>query len=86
MPVTLEVLRAQQQDYLLARWENNEMVMEPFCGCGKPLEDSYFCSACNRECDCNFIACEDPQSMAIVEKLIQGNPNFRNFKASLLDK
>ena len=84
MAVTRVDLKTRQQDYLLAEWENKELVMTPFCACGNELEEDYFCGDCKRECDCTFIACTSPDALALVEKLIAGNPNFRNYKASLL--
>ena len=86
MPVTAEILKQHQQDYLIAKWENGELVMEPVCSCGSPLDEDYFCKKCQRKCNCNFIACSDPQAFSIVEKLLQGNPNFKNFEAALLDQ
>lgn len=86
MAITLQTLKSSQQDYLLARWENDQLVMEPYCYCGTTLDEDYFCKACNRECNCTFIACNDPQALSIVEKLINGNPSFRNSEASLLNK
>jgi hypothetical protein len=86
MAITLEALKTLRQDYLLAHWENGELVMEPSCSCGNMLEDDYFCKACGRKCDCTFIACGDTQALSIVEKLIHGNPNFKKFTASLLGK
>lgn len=86
MTVTLDMLKSHQQDYLIAKWENGQLVMEPTCYCGTPLDEDYFCQECQRKCDCNFIACCDPQAFAVVEKLLQGNPNFKNYQASLLDK
>lgn len=84
MAVTRKDLEERRQDYLLAGWENGELVMVPFCACGSELEDDYFCGVCHRECDCTFIACSSPEALALVEKLIAGNPNFRNYRASLL--
>jgi len=86
MAVTREDLRTRQQDYLLAAWENGELTMAPFCSCGNELEEDYSCGNCDRECDCTFIACNSPEALALVEKLIAGNPNFKNFRASLLDE
>ncbi len=86
MAVTSDTLKAAKQDYLLARYEEDELVMEPTCFCGKALEEDYFCKECNRECDCTFIACEDAQALSLVEKLVHGNPTFKNFKVSLLQK
>ena len=86
MAITLEDLAARGQDYLLAYWENGELVMEPTCSCGNALEENFFCGKCNRECDCTFIACNDPQALAVAEKLVAGNPNFKNYRTALLDK
>lgn len=84
MPVNFGDLKSQLMDYYWAHWEDGELVMEPFCACGNALEEDYFCQACKRECDCSFIACEDPEVLDAVEKLVHGNPTFRNFRASLL--
>ena len=85
MPVTPEILKSREIDYLVAYWENGGLVMEPHCHCGAPLEEDYHCKECSRECECKFIACRDPQALAVVEKLLAGNPNFRAYEASLLD-
>lgn len=86
MAVTLKELASRGLDYLLARWENNELVLEPACSCGNELEEDFFCNKCGRECNCTIIACSDPQALAVAEKLVAGNPNFKNYKAVLLDK
>ena len=85
MPINLEHLKRTQQDYYIARWEDNELVMEPFCFCGNALDEDFFCKKCDRECDCTFVACCDPQSLSVAEKLINGSPSFRNFKISMLE-
>lgn len=84
MPIKIEDLKANNQDYLLVRWEEGQLVMEPACACGNFLDDDYNCKVCGRQCDCTFMACQDPQALSVAEKLIQGNPTFRNFKASLI--
>ena len=86
MAVSIDALKEEQQDYYVAKWENNELVVEPFCHCGSSLDEDFFCRECNRECDCTFFVCSDPQAFSVVEKLISGSPSFRNFKASLLDE
>lgn len=86
MAIKLEDLRTSQQDYYLASWEGNQLVMEPFCSCGNALDEDYFCKKCDRKCDCTFIACYDPQSLSVVGKMINGNPSFRDHKVSMLDK
>ena len=84
--ITIDKLKSRGQDYLLAHWEGEELVMEPFCSCGALLEEDYHCSRCNRDCMCTFIACNDSQSFSIVQKLIFGNPNFREFTASMVEE
>jgi len=84
MPITLDELKSRGIDYLLASIEEGELVMEPFCACGAMLDETYQCPECSRRCDCKFVACSGPRAMAIVEKLIAGNPTFRHFEASLI--
>ncbi len=84
MATTLDVLKSRQVDYLLASIEDGQLVLEPFCSCGTILDENYHCEECGRDCDCKFVACSSPQSLAIVEKLIAGNPGFRNFEAALI--
>lgn len=86
MPITMDALKERAVDYLQASIEDGQLVIEPFCSCGSMLDENYQCPECNRKCDCKFVACEDPQALAIVEKLIAGNPSFRNFEASLIVK
>lgn len=85
MSVTLATLKANQRDYFLARWEEDQLILEPHCFCGNSLDEDYFCGECQRECSCDFIVCEDAQTLSVVEKLINGNPGFRDAEASLLD-
>jgi hypothetical protein len=84
MAIILDDLRAREIDYLFASIEEGELVLEPFCSCGSALDENYHCAKCGKVCDCKFVACSGPQALGIVEKLIAGNPRFRNFKASLL--
>ncbi len=86
MAITLEDLKSRGVDYLLASIEEGQLVLEPFCSCGATLDENYHCPECNKNCECKFVACSDPNSMAIVEKLIAGSPNFRNFETSLIAK
>ena len=86
MPVTLNDLKQRGVDYLLASTENGQLVLEPFCSCGSMLDENYHCAECGKVCECKFVACSGVESLNIVEKLISGNPGFRNFEASLLDK
>jgi len=86
MAIDLDTLKSQGIDYMLASIEDGQLVMEPTCSCGAVLGEDYQCPDCRKTCECRFIACTGPQALAIVEKLISGNPNFRNFQASLVIK
>ena len=86
MAISLDILKSKGIDYLLASIEDGQLVLEPTCSCGTPLEEDYHCPECDRDCKCKFVACTSPQALAIVDKLISGNPNFRNFDAALIDK
>ena len=85
MAISIDALKNSGQDYYLAKWENNQLVVEPFCRCGSSLDVDFYCGECKRECECTFFACNDPQALSVVEKLISGSPDFRNCKASLLE-
>ena len=85
MGITRDELTKLERDYFLARWENDELVMEPHCFRGHALDDEYQCNDCGRRCRCTFIACQDPEALAKVEGLLRGNPDFRQFEASPLD-
>ena len=84
MPITIDTLKSRGIDYMVASIEDGQLVLEPFCSCGTILDEHYHCPECSKVCDCKFVACSDPQAMAIVEKLIAGNPGFRDFEASLI--
>ncbi len=84
MAITLDDLKVRAIDYLLASIHEGQLTIEPFCSCGTALDENYYCEQCGKVCDCRFVACSGPQALGIVEKLVAGNPNFRNFKASLL--
>ncbi len=84
MAITLDDLRSRAIDYLLASTEDGQLVLEPFCSCGSPLDENYSCVQCGKVCDCKFVACSGAQALGIVEKLISGSPGFRGFEASLL--
>ncbi len=75
----------QSQDYYLAYWEDGQLSMEPYCRCGTQLSDDFFCSTCDRECDCTLVVCKDSESQAVVQKLIHGNPSFRNFQMTIVE-
>lgn len=84
MPIKLEDLKNDRQDYFIVHWENDQLVMEPHCYCGNELEEDFYCADCDRKCDCTFLACRDGQALSLAEKLIHGEPTFKNFKVSLI--
>lgn len=86
MAITLDDLKSRSIDYLLASTKDGQLILEPFCSCGSALDEDYQCAQCGKVCDCKFLACSGTQALGIVEKLISGSPDFRNFQASLLVK
>ncbi len=84
MGITLDELSRLKKDYFLARWENDELIMEPHCFRGHALDDEYQCGECDRRCRCTFIACQDSEALARVERLLRGNPDFHQFQVSSL--
>jgi hypothetical protein len=46
------MLKPRQQDYFVARWEENGLIMEPFYHCRNMLEEDYFCKDGARELFC----------------------------------
>jgi hypothetical protein len=63
--------------------EDGQLVMEPSCACGNPLDETYLCDKCDKRCQCTDILCEDQTTLNIVEKYIRTSPKFRGFKAML---
>jgi len=72
------------RDFFLAKWEEDQLTLEPFCSCGQTLDEDYFCPKCRRQCEISFFLCEDSATLSVVRRFIQGNPSFRNFEADLL--
>lgn len=85
MSITQETLKQSGQDHFIVKEEDGQFVMEPHCACGNELDEDFFCEACNRKCDCTFFACKDHQSLNMAEKLVHGDPSFKNFKAALVE-
>lgn len=83
MANTPDALKARKQDYFLASWQNEQLEMDPRCQCGEPLDEEYYCTACERQCECTFILCSDHPTYLVVQKFIHGNPDFKNFEADL---
>lgn len=84
MAITRDDLKSREIDYLIASIQGGELVLEPFCSCGSALDENYHCEQCGKICDCKLVACSDPRALGMVEKMIAGNPRFRNFQATLL--
>ncbi|UCG13619.1 MAG: hypothetical protein JSU72_03850 [Deltaproteobacteria bacterium] len=63
--------------------EDGQLVMEPHCSCGAPLDESYYCEKCDQRCHCTDVICEDQATLNLVEKYIRTSPKFRSFKAIL---
>lgn len=69
------------QGYFRAGLDGDELVMEPYCQCGEPLEQDYHCSACEREVRCLEFRCADARALVRVQELMQSNSSFKGFKA-----
>ncbi len=63
--------------------EDGQLVMEPYCSCGSPLDENYNCDKCKQHCHCTDILCEDQATLDLVEKYIRTSPKFRDFHAML---
>jgi hypothetical protein len=84
MAMTVGELKERKRDYFLARSQDDELVMEPFCYCGKTLEQEYFCTDCNHKCHVTLIVCDDPGALALAQKLLAGSPDFHKFEVETL--
>ncbi len=73
---------AEKADYFFAHLEKGELVMEPFCRCGNPLEEEYYCEKCQRQCRCTDVVCADETAF----RFIQDHPPFKKFKFYLASK
>jgi hypothetical protein len=85
MGIALRDLEHRKRDYFLARSQGEELLMEPFCYCGKTLEQDYFCAACNHKCHLTLIVCDDPGALALARKLAS-SPDFHKFEVEALDR
>lgn len=72
-------------DFFRAHIEDGEMIIEPYCACGNPLAEEYFCEKCRRQCSCTEIRCNSREILDYVDHLIHNNASFRNFR-SVLEK
>jgi hypothetical protein len=83
--VTRTKLRDSKRDYFVARsGEGDELLMEPYCWCGRALEYDYFCTECSHKCRVTLIACADPRALSIAQALVRTNADFHNFEAATL--
>jgi hypothetical protein len=85
MGVTVSELKDRKRDYFLARSGGEELDMEPFCFCGKALEQDYFCPDCNHKCNLTLIVCDDAQALALAQKLAS-SPDFHKFEVEALER
>ncbi len=82
--VTKEDMKQNETSYFLASWEDNQLVLEPYCFCGEMLEENFFCPRCRENRAIDVILCREFKIVGIVEKFIHGNPQFKDFRAYLL--
>ena len=66
-----------------AHLKDGQLVMEPYCSCGNPLDEGYNCEKCQKHCQCTDILCEDQATLNLVEKYMRTSPKFRHFNAML---
>ena len=72
-------------DYFIASHSNDGLAMEPHCGCGQTLDEDYFCGACQRQCSCTEVRCQDQATLQVVQQFIQEHERFHKFSARLVD-
>ncbi|MFH0789408.1 MAG: hypothetical protein V2B13_17585 [Pseudomonadota bacterium] len=72
----------EKADYFFAELEEGELVMKPFCRCGNPLAEEYFCEKCQRQCRCTDVVCADETTF----RFIQDKPPFKKFTFYLASK
>lgn len=84
MGITRSALKERKRDYFVASSQGEELEMEPFCWCGKALDQEYFCPDCNHKCNLTLIACADPGALALAQKLAS-SPDFHKFEVDALD-
>ncbi len=70
-------------DTYYAYLEDGELVLEPYCSCGNPLDDMYYCDVCQRHRHPTDVLCEDESTLKMVERYIRTSSKFSRFKAML---
>lgn len=78
--------KKRQQDYYEATIEDNSLVMKPYCACGNPLDEDYFCEKCNHRCHCYQVYCDTEKTLELVNRYIKQSSRFSGFKAILITK
>lgn len=71
------------QDHYKASIESGELFMQPFCACGNPLNEDYFCEKCSRRCRCYLIVCKDQAALELVQFYIRHSAQFSGYSAQL---
>ncbi len=71
-----------KRDYFLAEMEEGELVMKPFCQCGNPLSEDYFCEKCHRQCLCTDVVCADETTF----RFVQDHPPFKKLRVFAASK
>ncbi len=72
------------RDYFIAGLsdEDDSLEMEPHCGkCDAHLNEDYYCENCRRNCLCLDIYCKTEVAYEKVTKLLEGQEQFKNFRA-----
>jgi hypothetical protein len=73
-------------DHYEATLEEGSLVMEPYCACGNPLNDDYFCDRCKRKCHCRQIVCDNETTLKLVKKYVKKSSQFSAFKVKLANR
>lgn len=72
----------EKGDYFLAELEEGELVMKPYCRCGNPLAEEYYCEKCERQCRCTDVVCVDERTF----RFVQDHPPFKNIRVFVASK
>ena len=72
----------EKGDYFFAEMEEGELVMKPFCQCGNPLAEDYFCEKCRKQCRCTDVVCADENTF----RFIQDHPPFKKLRVFVASK
>ncbi len=73
------------KDHYKARLEGGELIMVPYCACGRILDEGYFCENCSRKCRCYQIVCEDQETLDQVRSYIRKSSQFSGYTAYLAE-